>query len=118
LSPRGVDGSDNDGSDGSNFYLIIDPTIPENPLQPDGRPFSPGEVSDLRLIDFSYQEGNVTLRWTSNQGQDYQAQQSSDLQNWNNIGATVPGAAGGETEIIIPDAPASARYYRLLQLEP
>lgn len=118
LSPRGVDGSDNDGSDGSNFYLIIDPTIPENPLQPDGRPFSPGEVSDLRLIDFSYEEGNVILRWTSNQGQEYQAQQSSDLQNWTNIGATATGAAGGETEIIIPDAPASARYYRLLQLEP
>jgi hypothetical protein len=118
LSPRGLDGSDNDGSDGSNFYLIIDPTIPENPLQPDGRPFSPGEVASLRLIDFSYQEGNVTLRWTSDQGQDYQAQQSSDLQNWSNIGATVPGAAGGETEIVIPDAPASARYYRLLQLEP
>ena len=118
LSPRGVDGSDNDGSDGSNFYLIIDPTIPENPLQPDGRPFSPGEVASLRLIDFSYQEGNVTLRWISNQGQEYQAQQSSDLQNWSNIGATVPGAAGGETEIVIPDAPASARYYRLLQLEP
>ena len=118
LSPRGVDGTDNDGSDGSNFYLIIDPTIPENPLQPDGRPFSPGEVASLRLIDFSYQEGNVTLRWISNQGQEYQAQQSSDLQNWSNIGATVPGAAGGETEIVIPDAPASARYYRLLQLEP
>ena len=118
LSPRGLDGSDNDGSDGSNFYLIIDPTIPENPLQPDGRPFSPGEVASLRLIDFSYEEGNVTLRWTSDQGQDYQAQQSSDLQNWSNIGATVPGAAGGETEIVIPDAPASARYYRLLQLEP
>ncbi len=118
LSPRGVDGSDNDGSDGSNFYLIIDPTIPENPLQPDGRPFSPGEVASLRLIDFSYQEGNVTLRWISNQGQEYQAQQSSDLQNWTNIGATATGAAGGETEIIIPDAPASARYYRLLQLEP
>lgn len=118
LSPRGLDGSDNDGSDGSNFYLIIDPTIPENPLQPDGRPFSPGEVASLRLIDFSYEEGNVTLRWTSDQGQDYQTQQSSDLQNWSNIGATVPGAAGGETEIVIPDAPASARYYRLLQLEP
>ena len=118
LSPRGIDGSDNDGSDGSNFYLIIDPTIPENPLQPDGSPFSPGEEASLRLIDFSYQEGNVTLRWTSNQGQDYQVQQSSDLQNWSNIGTTVPGAAGGETEIIIPDAPASARYYRLLQLAP
>ena len=60
----------------------------------------------------------MILRWTSNQGQEYQAQQSSDLQNWTNIGATATGAAGGETEIIIPDAPASARYYRLVQLEP
>ncbi len=118
LTPRGIDGTDNDGSDGANFYMIVDPTIPENPLQPDGSPFAPGEGVESQLIDFSYEDGTVTLRWTSQPGQEYQAQQSSDLQAWDNIGATVPGAPGEVTEITIPGAPPSPRYYRLLQLEP
>ncbi|MAT47656.1 MAG: hypothetical protein CMO35_09545, partial [Verrucomicrobiaceae bacterium] len=119
LSPRGPDGSDNDGNDGSNFWLIVDPTIPDNPLQPDGSPFVPGgqNLEESRLTAFSYDGNSVTLRWTSQAGKDYQVQQSSDLQNLTNIGATVSGAAG-ETEISINDAPVSSRYYRLLEIEP
>ncbi len=119
LSPRGPDGSDNDGNDGSNFWLIVDPTIPDNPLQPDGSPFVPGgqNPEESRLTAFSYDGNSVTLRWTSQPGKDYQVQQSSDLQNWTNIGATVPGAAG-ETEISINEAPVPSSYYRLLEIDP
>ena len=118
LSPRGIDGSDHDGADGSNFWLIVDPTIPPTPLQPDGSPFVPDGGEDLRLTLFSYNGTNVTLRWISRNGNDYQVQESVDLQNWNNIGATVPAAAGGVTEATILNAPASPRYYRLLELDP
>ncbi|MDP6206751.1 MAG: hypothetical protein QGG01_00485, partial [Roseibacillus sp.] len=99
-------------------WLIVDPTIPPTPQQPDRSPVVPDGGEDLRLTLFSYNGTNVTLRWISRNGNDYQVQESVDLQNWNNIGATVPAAAGGVTEATILNAPASPRYYRLLELDP
>ena len=46
LSPRGTDGADNDGSDGSVNWLYIDPYLPLNPVQPDGTPFIPANAGD------------------------------------------------------------------------
>lgn len=46
LSPRGLDGSDSDGSDGSATRLLVDPTIPAVPLQPDGTIFIPAGAGD------------------------------------------------------------------------
>lgn len=46
LSPRGADNSNSDGADGSAFRLIVDPTIPENPRQPDGALFIPAGAGD------------------------------------------------------------------------
>ncbi len=41
LSPRGTDGADADGCDGSQTRLIIDPVLPEIAVQPDGTVFIP-----------------------------------------------------------------------------
>lgn len=46
LSPRGTDNGDADGCDGSVNWLVIDPTIPPNPKQPDGSPFIPVGAGD------------------------------------------------------------------------
>ena len=46
LSPRGQDGSDSDACDGSVNRMIIDPTIPTNPVQPDGTVFVPAGAGD------------------------------------------------------------------------
>jgi len=46
LSPRGLDGSDADGCDGSITRLLVDPTIPANPVQPDGTIFIPAGAGD------------------------------------------------------------------------
>ena len=46
LSPRGADGLDNDGCDGSINRLLVDPTIPDNPIQPDGSVFIPVGAGD------------------------------------------------------------------------
>ncbi len=46
LSPRGTDNADADGCDGSVNWLVIDPTIPPNPKQPDGSPFIPAGAGD------------------------------------------------------------------------
>src|SRR5439155_864985 len=41
LRPTGADGSDNDGQDGSINWLLVDPVLPANPVQPDGTVFIP-----------------------------------------------------------------------------
>ncbi|MCL4181498.1 MAG: MSCRAMM family adhesin SdrC [Verrucomicrobia bacterium] len=46
LSPRGPDGSDADGCDGSNNRLTINSRIPSNPRQPDGSLFIPAGSGD------------------------------------------------------------------------
>lgn len=46
LSPRGQDGSDADGCDGSVNRLMVDTVIPENPVQPDGTVFVPAGAGD------------------------------------------------------------------------
>ena len=46
LSPRGTDNSNNDSCDGSVFTLVIDPTIPQNPVQPNGTLFIPANAAD------------------------------------------------------------------------
>jgi len=46
LSPRGADNNNSDGQDGSENKLVIDPTIPDNPRQPDGSLFIPANASD------------------------------------------------------------------------
>ena len=118
LSPRGIDGGDGDGADASEYWLLVDPTIPANPLQPDGSPWVPGGGGGpSRLLAFEY-NGDVTLKWTSKDNKEYQVQVSSDLRNWNNLGPTVPAAAGGETEATIQGAPAPPSYYRVLELDP
>ena len=46
LSPRGADGVDSDGSDGSINRFLVDPTIPADPRQPDGSVFIPVGAGD------------------------------------------------------------------------
>lgn len=46
LSPRGADGNNADGCDGSQFSLIIDPVVPTGARQPDGSLFIPANASD------------------------------------------------------------------------
>src|SRR5207247_989463 len=46
LRPTGADGSDNDGQDGSINWLLVDPVLPANPVQPDGTVFIPVGAGD------------------------------------------------------------------------
>ncbi len=46
LSPRGLDGQDADGCDGSVTWFLVDPTIPGAAVQPDGSPFVPVGATD------------------------------------------------------------------------
>ncbi|MBL9126543.1 MAG: hypothetical protein JNL97_02795, partial [Verrucomicrobiales bacterium] len=46
LTPRGTDNTNADGCDGSNFYLHIDPVLPEPAFQPDGTLFVPVNPPD------------------------------------------------------------------------
>ena len=46
LSPRGLNGADDDGSDGSINRLLVDPTISAEPRQPDGSIFIPVGAGD------------------------------------------------------------------------
>ena len=46
LSPRGADGVDSDGNDGSNTRLLVNTTIPSSPIQPDGSIFIPAGAGD------------------------------------------------------------------------
>ncbi|MBI4324666.1 MAG: hypothetical protein HY674_05325, partial [Chloroflexi bacterium] len=46
LSPRGPDGTDGDGADGSANWLQVDPTIPPDPRQPNGAVFIPAGAGD------------------------------------------------------------------------
>lgn len=46
LSPRGADGSDSDGYDGSINRLLLDPVLPAEPRQPDGSLFIPVGAGD------------------------------------------------------------------------
>lgn len=46
LTPRGLDGQDNDGCDGSQTWFLVDPTIPAKAIQPDGSSFIPAGASD------------------------------------------------------------------------
>lgn len=116
LSPRGTNDSDHDGADGSGFWLLIDPTFPENPLNPDGTPYVPGGPVGDNLLSFGYDEavGEVTLTWSSTEGTAYQVEESSDLENWNPIGDLVSGQAG-ETSTTITGAPAAPRYFRVVE---
>ncbi|MCG8406510.1 MAG: thrombospondin type 3 repeat-containing protein, partial [Phycisphaerales bacterium] len=41
LSPRGLNGTNNDGSDGSAFWMTVSTGIPAEPVQPNGDPFIP-----------------------------------------------------------------------------
>jgi hypothetical protein len=46
LSPRGTDGLDIDGQDGSANWMQIDPFLPDNPVQPNGTVFIPSIAPD------------------------------------------------------------------------
>ncbi len=46
LSPRGLDGQDNDGCDGSQTWMLVDSTIPTKAVQPDGSTFVPANATD------------------------------------------------------------------------
>jgi hypothetical protein len=46
LSPRGGDGIDSDGNDGSVTRLLVNTTIPSSPTQPDGSIFIPAGAGD------------------------------------------------------------------------
>lgn len=46
LSPRGIDGGDQDGCDGSNYYLHVDPVLPDVAIQPNGDLFIPTGSGD------------------------------------------------------------------------
>jgi hypothetical protein len=46
LSPQGTDNGWADGCDGSANWLVVDPTIPPNPVQPDGSVFIPVGAGD------------------------------------------------------------------------
>lgn len=46
LSAKGTDGVEIDGCDGSENWFLVDPTIPANPRQPDGRVFVPAGSGD------------------------------------------------------------------------
>jgi hypothetical protein len=46
LKPTGTDGSDSDGQDGSANWLLVDPVLPSNPVQPDGTVFIPAGAGD------------------------------------------------------------------------
>lgn len=46
LSPQGTDGGFADGCDGSISRLLVDPTLPANPIQPDGTVFVPVGAGD------------------------------------------------------------------------
>lgn len=46
LSPRGADGSNADGCDGSNYSLMVDSLLPTTPVQPNGDLFVPAGAGD------------------------------------------------------------------------
>lgn len=46
LRPTGIDGGDNDGQDGSANWLLVDTTLPPNPIQPNGTVFIAVGASD------------------------------------------------------------------------
>jgi hypothetical protein len=46
LSAKGTDGIEIDGCDGSENWLLVDPTIPSTPKQPDGSIFVPAGTGD------------------------------------------------------------------------
>jgi hypothetical protein len=46
LTPRGPNGVDTDGCDGSATWMFVDTTIPAKPIQPDGSTFVPAGASD------------------------------------------------------------------------
>jgi hypothetical protein len=66
LSPRGPNGTDSDGSDGSFEWLVVDVAIPANPRQPDGTIFVPATSPDNDFDnlpdawEFSYFPGDLT----------------------------------------------------------
>lgn len=120
LTPRGTDGSNHDGADGSAFWLIVDSFITANPLQPDGSLFVPGGGGESKLLSIDYDAGGaeVTLSWTSKTTKEYQVQHSTNLENWTSLGPTIPGDGSGTNTHTLTGAPASPRYYRVLELDP
>jgi hypothetical protein len=116
LSPEDVNGTFGDGSDGSAFWLVVDPLIPMDPKQPDGTPFLPfGDGSPIRITDVFYDEplDEITLTWTTTPGKEYQVQISSNLVNWTFIGSTVT-----TNTITLESVPKGPQFYRVQELEP
>ncbi len=120
LTPRGPNGGDGDGADGSGFWLVVDPTLPENPMQPDGTPFVPGGPAPFQIISMFYDElfGDLTLEWTSKSTKEYQIEESVDLSTWTPIGPLIVPQAGGSTEHTLIGVAGPPRYYRILELDP
>jgi hypothetical protein len=90
LSPRGTDGSNNDGSDGSYFWLLVDPG-----------------------------PGDLTLVWTSLDSKDYQIEQLTNTApvTWAPIGPTINGEVG-TTQGTLNGIFGPARLFRVREMDP
>lgn len=123
LSPKGVDETDNDGSDNSHIQLWVDSFIPANPVQPDGTPFVPGSgVDALRVLSVDYDEDSSLLKvsFTSRDGFEYQVEQLSgtDPVTWTPIGPSASPQPGGVTEVTIPGVTDPRAIIHVIELVP
>ncbi len=122
LSPRGTDGTDNDGADSSIFTLLVDGFIPPSPFQPDGTPFgSGGGVSTL--LDVAYDAGSdsLALSWTNQRGKEYQVPYSATgIAPWTNIGLSFPADGRGTNSETLNalGLPGGTYIFRVLELDP
>jgi hypothetical protein len=94
---------DTDGDGASNGAEYVAGTNPRD------------RTSALRVVALAEADGKVSLHWQSVVGRVYGLEASSDLLQWESVGAPVGGTGG---ELSAKDAPTAARYYRLAVSRP
>ena len=110
-TPRGTDGTNADGADGSALWMQIDTVLPPNPTQPDGTLFVPGGLVQIQNVTIAV--AGVTITWGSSAGATYRVEASENLQNWTLLQAAHP-SGGAQTSYTDTASPRPAyRFYRI-----
>ncbi|MEM7395313.1 MAG: hypothetical protein AAF492_23520, partial [Verrucomicrobiota bacterium] len=76
---------------------------------------NPAILTFTRLDELELMNSNVVLRWQGTLQHEYQAEVSTNLTDWLNIGTVVTGAGPHELTLpdAVPDDPDAMNYYRL-----
>jgi len=111
LSPKGTDGVDADGCDGSANWFLVDPTIPPNPKQPDGTPFIPSGSQITITTAYNAAQSQLTLNWNAVAGSTYTVWGTMDFKGWVQVRT---GIDGGSHTIQLGASPAY-QFYRVSQ---